>query len=135
MTSQTTPQNCPKFTLRLKSHTSRKRISEAKTALAGLYPFEINEKKLLTSKTGIKGQYDVYLLKEEIKQPKEDIDDDKDMDKSFYTKSLNLTDDLEGLDDKKESKTNKVLLRIFLIVAIVAIVVVGAVLVYTFLKK
>ena len=75
------------------------------------------------------------ILKEEIKQPKEDIDDDKDMDKSFYTKSLNLTDDLEGLDDKKESKTNKVLLRIFLIVAIVAIVVVGAVLVYTFLKK
>lgn len=67
MTSQATPQNCPKFTLRLKSHTSRKRISEAKTALAGLYPFEINEKKLLTSKTGIKGQYDVYLLKEEIK--------------------------------------------------------------------
>ena len=54
------------------------------------------------------------ILKEEIKQPKEDIDDDKDMDKSFYTKSLNLTDDLEGLDDKKESKTNKVLLRIFL---------------------
>ena len=75
------------------------------------------------------------ILKEEIKQPKEDIDDDKDMDKSFYTKSLNLTDDLEGLDDKKESKTNKVLLRIFLIVAIVAIVVVGAVLVYTFLKN
>ena len=75
------------------------------------------------------------ILKEEIKQPKEDIDDDKDMDKSFYTKSLNLTDDLEGLDDKKESKTNKVLLRIFLIVAIVAIVVVGAVLVYTFSKK
>ena len=57
------------------------------------------------------------------------------MDKSFYTKSLNLTDDLEGLEIKKESKTNKVLLRIFLIVSIVAVVVIGIVLVYTLLKK
>lgn len=68
MTSQATPQNCPKFTLRLKSHTSRKRISEAKSALAGLYPFEINEKKLFILKADIKGQYDVYLSKEEIKR-------------------------------------------------------------------
>ena len=68
MTSQSTPQNCPKFTLYLKSHTSRKRTSEAKSALAGLYPFEINEKKLLILKADIKGQYDVYLLKEEIKR-------------------------------------------------------------------
>lgn len=68
MTSQVMLQNCPKFTLRLKSHTSRKRISEAKTALAGLYPFEVNEKKLLILKTNIKGQYDVYLSKEEIKR-------------------------------------------------------------------
>lgn len=67
MTSQATPQNCPKFTLRLKSHTRRKKIAEAKSALAGLYPFEVNEKKLLILKTDIKWQYDVYLLKEEIK--------------------------------------------------------------------
>lgn len=75
------------------------------------------------------------ILKEEIQKPKEEIDDDKDMDKSFYTKSLNLTDDLEGLEIKKESKTNKVLLRIFLIVSIVAVIVIGIVLVYTLLKK
>lgn len=68
MTSQTMPQNCPKFTLSLKSHTRRKRIAEAKSVLAGLYPFEINEKKLLILKTNIKGQYDVYLSKEEIKR-------------------------------------------------------------------
>lgn len=68
MTSQTMPQNCPKFTLHLKSHTKRKKIAEAKSALASLYPFEVNEKKLLILKTNIKGQYDVYLSKEEIKR-------------------------------------------------------------------
>ncbi|WP_296663105.1 MULTISPECIES: hypothetical protein [unclassified Treponema] len=68
MTSQVMPQNCPKFTLHLKSHTRRKRIAEAKSTLASLYPFEVNEKKLLILKTDIKWQYDVYLLKEEIKR-------------------------------------------------------------------
>lgn len=75
------------------------------------------------------------ILKEEIKNQEEDIDDDKNMDKSFYTKSMNLTEDLEGIDLKKESKTSKVLLRIIIIVAIVSIVVVGAIIAYVLLKK
>lgn len=67
MTAKPEPEDCIKFTLLLNAKTSRKRIFEAMKKLEGLYPFEVNEKKILIFKTDKKGSYDVYLSKEEIK--------------------------------------------------------------------
>lgn len=71
MTVKIIPTGCPKFTLSLKEHTKKKRLLEAKQILAGLYPFEINEKNILILKASEKGQYDVYLSKEEIKNKRD----------------------------------------------------------------
>lgn len=58
--------DCPKFTLLLKSHTKKKRRIEAKNNLLSIYPFEVEEKKLLIVRTDKKGKYDIYILKDEI---------------------------------------------------------------------
>ena len=58
--------DCPKFTLSLKSHTKKKRRIEAKNNLLNIYPFEVEEKKLLIVRTDKKGKYDIYILKDEI---------------------------------------------------------------------
>ena len=67
MTAKARPENCPKFTISLKARTSRKRLLEAKHELEGLYPFGVDEKKILMLRTDKKGRYDVYLSKEEIR--------------------------------------------------------------------
>ena len=56
----------PKFTLLLKSHTQKKRLIEAKNKLLNVYPFEVEEQKLLIIRTDQKDKYDVYISNEEI---------------------------------------------------------------------
>lgn len=58
--------DCPKFTLLLKSHTQKKRLTEAKKELLNIYPFEVEEQKLLIIRTDKKDKYDVYISNEEI---------------------------------------------------------------------
>lgn len=58
--------DCPKFTLLLKSHTQKKRLIEAKNKLLNVYPFEVEEQKLLIIRTDKKDKYDVYISNEEI---------------------------------------------------------------------
>lgn len=58
--------DCPKFTLLLKSHTQKKRLIEAKNKLLNLYPFEVEEQKLLIIRTDKKDKYDVYISNVEI---------------------------------------------------------------------
>lgn len=58
--------DCPKFTLLLKSHTQKKRLTEAKKELLNIYPFEVEEQKLLIIRTDKKNKYDVYISNEEI---------------------------------------------------------------------
>ncbi|MGN0732531.1 MAG: hypothetical protein ACI4MA_11605 [Treponema sp.] len=58
--------DCPKFTLLLKSHTQKKRLTEAKKELLTIYPFEVEEQKLLIIRTDKKDKYDVYISNEEI---------------------------------------------------------------------
>ena len=67
MTEQLHLTDCPKFTLLLKSHTQKKRLIEAKNKLLNIYPFEVEEQKLLIIRTDKKGKYDVYISNEEIK--------------------------------------------------------------------
>ena len=69
------------------------------------------------------------ILKEE-KKPSDD--DDEEMDRSFYTKSMNLTEDLEGLKTKKDNKT---IIKIFIIISIVVCIVVGGFIIYNLIKK
>lgn len=72
------------------------------------------------------------VLTEEKKQQEEE----EEMDDSFYTKSMNLSEDLEGLELKKgNSKTNKLLVKIFLITSIVVVAAVGVVIISMLLKK
>ena len=58
--------DCPKFTLLLKSHTQKKRLIEAKNKLLNIYPFEVEEQKLLIMRTDKKDRYDVYISSGEI---------------------------------------------------------------------
>ena len=58
--------DCPKFTLLLKSHTQKKRLIEAKNKLLNVYPFEVEEQKLLIIRTDKKDKYDVYISNEEV---------------------------------------------------------------------
>ena len=66
MTEQLHLTDCPKFTLLLKSHTQKKRLIEAKNKLLNVYPFEVEEQKLLIIRTDKKDKYDVYISNEEI---------------------------------------------------------------------
>lgn len=70
MTEKLHLNDCPKFTLVLKSHTQKKRLIEARNALLYLYPFEIEEKKLFIVRTNTKSHYDVYISKEDINHNK-----------------------------------------------------------------
>lgn len=55
-----------KFTLKLKSRTEGKRLSEAKLLLKDIYPYELNERNIYIEKSEVKGLFDVYVSKEEI---------------------------------------------------------------------
>ncbi len=66
MTEHNHLADCPKFTLILKSHTRKKRLLEAKTELMDMYPFEVCERNILLVKTKLKGQYDIYISRDEI---------------------------------------------------------------------
>ena len=60
-----------KFTLKLKSRTEGKRLSEAKLLLKDIYPYEVDERNIYIEKSEVKGLFDVYVSKEEInKDPK-----------------------------------------------------------------
>lgn len=50
------------------------------------------------------------------------VEEKEEMDHSFYTKSLNLDDDLEGLRNPRGKKINKILLRICTILSILVVV-------------
>lgn len=57
-----------KYTLKLNSRTERRMLSEAKTLLRDIYPYEVSEKNLYLEKSKEKGFYDIYVSKEEIKK-------------------------------------------------------------------
>ncbi len=67
-----------------------------------------------------------------LKEEKKPDDDEEEMDKSFYTKSMNLTEDLEGLRPKKGNKT---VIKIFIIISIVVCIIVGGFIIYHIIKK
>lgn len=72
-------------------------------------------------------------LKDQTNNDNEKQENDE-IDKSFYTKSLNLTDDLEGINSK-DSKANIILTKIFIIVASIMALTIGFLIVYKILKK
>ena len=55
-----------KFTLKLKSRTEGKRLSEAKLLLKDIYPYEVDERNIYIEKSEVKGLFDVYVSREEI---------------------------------------------------------------------
>lgn len=67
-----------------------------------------------------------------LKEEKKPTEEDEEMDKSFYTKSMNLTEDLEGLKPKKENKT---IIKIFVIISIIVCIIVGGFIIYNLIKK
>lgn len=73
------------------------------------------------------------VLKEQEVEQKQEVDE---IDKSFYTKSLNLTDDLEGINgEKSSSKTSILLTRIFIIAASLMGLIIGFIIIYKIVKK
>jgi hypothetical protein len=56
-----TTQDNKKITLLLNSRTYKKLIKEAENALSGIYPYKIEEDKIIIRKTDRKGYYDVYI--------------------------------------------------------------------------
>ena len=103
------------------------KIGDKELSLDLLDELKSTNNTVITSSDAIRN-----IIKEEAKKETEE----EAMDSSFYTKSLNLEKDLEGLKVNKENnKTNKLLVKIFLIVSIVVVALVGAVIIYTLLKK
>ncbi len=75
-------------------------------------------------------------IRKVLKEEKKEQEVEEEMDGSFYTKSMNLSEDLEGLEIKKgNSKVNKLLVKIFLITSIVVVAAVGIVIICMLLKK
>ena len=75
-------------------------------------------------------------IRKVLKEEKKEQEAEEEMDSSFYTKSMNLSEDLEGLEIKKgNSKVNKLLVKIFLITSIVVVAAVGVVIICMLLKK
>ena len=70
MTEKIYLADCPKFSVILKAHTQKKRLSEARHELLNIYPYAVEEKNILIVKTNKKNHYDVYISKEEIKYKK-----------------------------------------------------------------
>lgn len=56
------------FSLKLRSKTDSGRLKEAKMLLKDVYPYELDEKNLYIEKSVVKGFYDVYISKEEVKK-------------------------------------------------------------------
>ncbi len=72
-------------------------------------------------------------IRKVLTEEKKTDEDEGEMDNSFYTKSMNLTSDLEGL--KSGKKDNKTVVKIFIIISILVVIVVGIFIILKILGK
>lgn len=69
------------------------------------------------------------LKEEKVEEPEDEMDD------SFYTKSMNLSNDLEGIKGLGSKKTNKILVRMCTILSILVVLGVIVIVILLILKK
>ncbi len=71
-----------------------------------------------------------------LDQTKEEPEAEQEMDKSFYTKSMNLEEDLEPLmNDDDNIRENKKLFKVFIIIGISAVIIALVIIILLLLKK